>query len=174
VYSGDLESIGDPRFAVVDKSIPIVKLQEGQAVLIYATAILGTGAQHAKWQVTSGVGYKNYPKIEINDKLCDHRGECVKACPKGVLILKNKRVVIENIEDCSLCKACEEVCHPPRTKGRKKRTAIRVTPEDTKFIFQFETDGSLTASQTLRYALSLLSDKFSTFSEQIGELSRSK
>src|SRR2546428_896557 len=57
VTSGDLEPIGDPKLKPKDALIPIVKLGDGQALLIYATAILGTGRDHAKWQGAAGVGY---------------------------------------------------------------------------------------------------------------------
>src|SRR2546427_8815026 len=56
VTSGDLEPIGDSKLKPKDAKIPIVKLGDGQALLIYATAILGTGKEHAKWQVAPGVG----------------------------------------------------------------------------------------------------------------------
>src|SRR5206468_12190724 len=56
VTSGDLEPIGDPKLKPKDGQIPIVKLGNGQALLIYATATLGTGRDHAKWQVAHGVG----------------------------------------------------------------------------------------------------------------------
>src|SRR3989442_15872748 len=54
VTSGDLEPIGDPKLKPKDALIPIVKLGDGQALLIYATAILGTGRDHAKWQGAHG------------------------------------------------------------------------------------------------------------------------
>src|SRR2546426_4378139 len=57
VTSGDLEPIGDPKLKPKDVAIPIVKLGDGQALLIYATAILGTGRDHAKWQGAHGGGY---------------------------------------------------------------------------------------------------------------------
>src|SRR2546427_6125283 len=56
VTSGDLEPIGDPKLKPKDGQIPIVKLGNGQALLIYATPTLGTGKEHAKWQVAPGVG----------------------------------------------------------------------------------------------------------------------
>src|SRR2546428_3790695 len=48
VTSGDLQPIGDPKLKPKDGQIPIVKLWNGQALLIYATATLGTGRDHAK------------------------------------------------------------------------------------------------------------------------------
>src|SRR3972149_5724287 len=50
VTSGDLEPIGDAKLRPTDANIPIVKHGAGQAILIYATAQLGTGKDHAKWQ----------------------------------------------------------------------------------------------------------------------------
>ena len=61
VYSGDLEPLGNPNLRVKDEFIPIVELTDGQAVLIYATAVMGTARKHVKWQVANGVGYKTCP-----------------------------------------------------------------------------------------------------------------
>src|SRR3972149_583364 len=48
VTSGDLEPIGDTKLRPRDANIPIVKLGDGQAMLIYATAVLGNGKENAK------------------------------------------------------------------------------------------------------------------------------
>ncbi len=48
VYSGDLK--GPAGFSVADDKIPIVKLGEGQKIKLEATAVLGVGKDHAKWQ----------------------------------------------------------------------------------------------------------------------------
>ena len=61
VYSGDLQPLGDINLKVKEELIPIVKLREKQALLIYATAVMGTGATHAKWQPVTVCGYKYYP-----------------------------------------------------------------------------------------------------------------
>ena len=49
VYSGDLKS-SDKDAVPADSAIPIVKLREGQKVKLEATAILGKGKEHAKFQ----------------------------------------------------------------------------------------------------------------------------
>lgn len=159
VYSRDLEPIsGDAKLKIVDGNIPLVKLAKGQALLIYATAQLGTGKEHAKWSVTHGVGYKYYPNIEIDSKKCDKKGGCIKACPRNILKYDNKgAIVAEDIENCTSCKSCEEFCTTSR--------AIKVTTIKDKFIFQFETDGSLTAKEALKHALDILGDSY----EQLGK-----
>ena len=169
VYSGDLEPLGDSKFKIKEDLIPIVKLSDHQALLIYATAILGTTMEHAKWQTVSGVGYKYYPTIEIDNKACDGGGSCVEACPKNILKLKGKKIVVQdNYEDCTLCNACIEACEPA---GHDKETkAIKVSGDPTKILYKFETDTSLTPKETLVYALNSLEAKFTEFKNAVSKL----
>jgi len=64
VYSGDMMPLGNSELKVRDEFIPVVELTENQAVLIYATAVMGTAKQHVKWQVAQGVGYQYVKKDE--------------------------------------------------------------------------------------------------------------
>jgi DNA-directed RNA polymerase subunit D len=160
VYSGDLEPLDDPKLAVRDDLIPIVKLTAGQAPLIYATAYLGTSSMHAKWQGCSGVGYKYLPVIEVDGKKCNGDGMCVEKCPAHILKIDKKKVVVEDSKKCMLCDSCVEEC----TEG-----AIKVHGEPTKFIFSFETDGAVPALRALQYALKFVEDEFTEFREKLGE-----
>ncbi len=161
VFSGDLEPLGPDEFRVNDELIPIVKLGEGQALLVYASAELGTGAQHAKWQATSGVGYKYYPHIDIDASKCDLCESCITICPKEVLAESNGKIVVENLEDCSLCKSCVESC---------ESDAITVKGDRTKLIFEFETNSAITAAEALDKALKIMIDKYDTFRELVSDL----
>jgi DNA-directed RNA polymerase subunit D len=148
------------RFQIKSK-IPLVKLNKSQAILLYATAELGTGSDHAKWQVAQAIGYQYYPKIEINHGKCDVGGSCVDNCPKDVLAIKDESIVVNDIENCSLCRNCEEVC---------TLNAIKIRGDETKFIFQFETDGSLTAKEALLQALTIMEDEFEELRKVVGKL----
>lgn len=152
VYSGDLEPIGDPKLRPKDERIPIVKLEEGQGLLIYATAVLGTGRDHSKWQPTVGVGYKYFPIVDIDNKKMDPSKAPVDVCPVDILRLKEKKVVVENVEKCTLCMECVRAFDPG---------AIKVRGDPNRIIFHFETDGSLTARETLLKALEILAERFS-------------
>lgn len=66
IYSGDLKSRAKDVQAVFDK-IPIVELFEGQSLEFEATAQLGLGKEHIKWQ-GGIVAYKNKPVKEIAKK----------------------------------------------------------------------------------------------------------
>ncbi|MDH7509309.1 MAG: DNA-directed RNA polymerase subunit D [Methanomassiliicoccales archaeon] len=158
VYSGDLEPLGGNELRVKDELIPIVKLGPGQALLIYASARLGTAKQHAKWQVTNGVGYKYYPEISIDYSKCEGEDDCIKACPRGCFGKKDGKTVVIDQEACTLCMACVEAC---------TNKAVTVKGNEGKFIFEFETDGSLSAEKTLRTALEIMEKKFEDFRELV-------
>jgi DNA-directed RNA polymerase subunit D len=171
VYSSELqlvvqkvEGVSEKKYAEafeIKNKIPIVKLNKSQALLLYATAQLGTGNEHSKWQVAQAVGYQYYPEIIIDQDKCDIGASCVDNCPRNVLSENNKEIVIDDIENCSLCQTCEEVC----SVG-----AITVKGDDTKFIFQFETDGAMTAKEALLKALEILEGEFEELRDLVGKL----
>ena len=161
VYSGDLEPIGSDKFRVKDDLIPIVKLAEDQALLVYATAELGTGRQHAKWQAAQGAGYRYFAKITVKNDKCDLGESCVGACPKDVLAKEGKKIVVKHPERCNLCGACVEVCDVG---------CIKVEGDQTKVLFRFETDGGLTAKDLLIRGLKTLEERFETVREQFSKL----
>jgi DNA-directed RNA polymerase subunit D len=171
VYSTDLQLVKQKvegvsekkyteKFEIKDK-IPIVKLNKNQALLLYATAELGTGREHVKWQTAHAVGYRYFPEIEIDLKKCDVGATCVKKCPRNVVRKEKKKIVIKNIEECNLCKACEEIC---------SLDAIKVSPIESKFVFQFETDGVITAKEAFKYALEILKEDFVDMEKLVGKL----
>lgn len=161
VYSGDLEPVGDSSLKVVDEKIPIVKLGGGQAMLVYATAILGTGKDHAKWQVAQGVGYKYFPVIEVDGDKCDFCGMCAEVCPRDVFSVKKKKVEVKSPLDCNFCMTCVEEC---------PKKCVSVEGDPTKIHFHFETDGSLKAADALRFALDSLAEKFESLGKKVYSL----
>ena len=136
VYSRDLFST-DPSIQPSFPDIPIVKLVDGQRVMIEAVARLGKGKKHAKWQPTVACGYKNMPKITIKD--CDKCGRCIDECPKQLLSL-NKELKVKDLMECSLCGLCEKAC---------ALGAIEVGVEEDAFIFVVESDGSMPVAEIM-------------------------
>ena len=164
VLSGDLEPLGNPDLRVKDEFIPIVELTDGQAVLIYATAVMGTAKKHVKWQVANGVGYKYLPQIAIDEGMESDEEvlECAAICPKKVFEVEDGKLVIKNPLECSLCRAC--------TDHLGEKGGITVTGDDQNFFFKFETDGSLTAQQALDKAVEILADEAKDFKAQLDQL----
>jgi DNA-directed RNA polymerase subunit D len=58
--------------------------------------------------------------------------------------------------------ACVDVC--------KNSQAVKVEGDKSKFVFEFETDGSVTAKQALVKALAILEQKFEDFRELVSAL----
>ena len=164
VLSGDLEPLGNPDLRVKDEFIPIVELTDGQAVLIYATAVMGTAKKHVKWQVANGVGYKYLPQIAIEEGMESDEEvlECAALCPKKVFEVEDGKLVIKNPLECSLCRAC--------TDHLGEKGGITVTGDDQNFFFKFETDGSLTAQQALDKAVEILAEEANDFKAQLEQL----
>lgn len=156
VLSGDLEPLGGPELKVKDEFIPIVELASGQSVLIYAYAIMGTAEKHVKWQVANGVGYKYLPVIKINKKNASAE-DIAKACPKKVFEVENGELVAKRPLDCSLCMSCCEDFDD----------AVTVTGDDSNFVFNFETDGSLTAQQVLDKAAEILAAETKELADKV-------
>ena len=151
VLSGDMMPLGNPDLAVKDQFIPIAELTDGQAVLIYATAIMGTARAHAKWQAAFGVGYKYLPKVTVEEKKASDPNvlKCLNVCAKGVFEVKGGKLKVKDSFNCALCGECETV-----SKG-----AVKVHADETSFFFKYETDGSLTAKQVLDKAMEVISQK---------------
>ncbi|MBS3817388.1 MAG: DNA-directed RNA polymerase subunit D [Candidatus Thermoplasmatota archaeon] len=152
VYSGDLIPVGENDLKPVDDLIPLTKLDENQALLLYATAEMATAKEHTKWQPTSGVAYKYYPEIDIDQEKCDEScQECVEACPIDILEEDDGELVVTDVEECKLCSACEEAC---------ETGAIEINGREDKFILTFESDGSLHTREVLKKGLEVLLEKF--------------
>ncbi len=163
VYSSDLEPIGDAKLKPVDLTIPLVKLGEGQAMLVYATAVLGTGRDHAKWQAVHGAAYRYYPTLvvlgkkkepetlELEGNVCDEHRERLEARGEGALA---------SIAKCDKCKVAKQVA-----EGQ-----VEVGGDPTRFVISFETDGSLSPGEVLAKATEILGDKFQRLSSTLEAL----
>jgi DNA-directed RNA polymerase subunit D len=150
VYSKDLSS-EDSRIKPVYDTIPLLKLKDDQEVELEATAQLGIGMEHAKWEPTTACAYKFYPQITIGED-CEGCQKCAESCPRGVLEFdkKTKKVKVVDIENCSMCKSCFRVC---------ESRSIDIGFDDNRFIFRIETDGSTPPEEVLIKACDVLSEK---------------
>jgi DNA-directed RNA polymerase subunit D len=82
-------------------------------------------------------------------------------CPKGVLGKEDRKIVAKHPEKCNLCNICVEVCDAG---------VIKVTPDPTKILFRFETDGSIQAKEVLIRGLKILEERFEGIREQISSI----
>src|SRR3989440_1192851 len=153
VTSGDLEPIGDAKLRPADQKIPIVKLGDGQAMLVYATAVLGNGKDHAKWQSTHGVGYRYYPTLKAGTKTLDALDPAVPFCESHMQSTATEEE--ETLELASDCKTCKKFI------DQYKVESVKAGNDPTRIVMEFETDGSLSAKAVLVAALDILAKRFS-------------
>ncbi len=161
VYARDLVPLGDDSLAVLAPDVPIVRLGARQALLAYATAVVGTAREHAKWQVAHAVGASPHPHIKIARK-----GSCsdaclkrvAQSCPVDILEFQGGKVNVTDESKCILCWGCEHAC---------EHGSVKVEPDEEKFYLRFETDGSLTTREAFRFALKDLKRRFEELREAV-------
>lgn len=159
VYSGDLVP-DNPDIVPISDKIPIVKLATSQKVRLEAYARLGSGKVHAKWQPVSACVHRYMPIINIDEDRCNACGECVKFCPRDILINKDGQIKVQNLLECTLCKDCIKVC-------KEDPAAIEVNWDDETFIFDIESVGVLPNERIISEALNILHRKISDLSESM-------
>jgi DNA-directed RNA polymerase subunit D len=158
VYSGDFTS-ENPAIVPASSRIPIAKLAPEQKVRLEAYARLGRGKDHARWQPASLAAYKHMPIITVDAKLCDLCGDCIKVCPKNVLVKAGNTIEIRNIIGCTLCQDCVDACS-------KTPQAIEVAWDEHSFAFDIESTGALPPEKILQAALGILDGKVKKFQEE--------
>ena len=149
VYSRDLSS-QDPKVIPALGEIPLVKLAPNQRLIIEAYARLGKGVENAKYQPVSTVSYKYVPIVEVNKDKCNQCGDCVKVCPKNILLVEGDTIATQNTLDCSLCEACVEVCEPG---------AITIDSKKNSFLFKVESTGALTPEEIVEKSAEILKER---------------
>ncbi len=161
VYSKDLVPIGDASLAILEPEVPIVRLGSRQALLAYATAVVGAAREHTKFQVAHAVGVSPHPRIQI----AKHTGcsdACLQrvasSCPVNILEYSDGKVRVTDDTKCILCFACERTC---------AHGSVKVESSESDFLLRFETDGSLTAREALRFALKDLKRRFEELREAV-------
>jgi DNA-directed RNA polymerase subunit D len=153
VYSSDLKSTSRS-VKPSSPDFPIVKLMKGQHVKFEAIARLGKGINHAKFQ-SANVSYTYLPEIEVSG-IKDLK-KIVKACPKEVLGIKNRKLVLVDPYKCDECKVCEEV------SGDK----VKIKTDPTKFVFNVESISSLEPKHIVQESIRILQEKANEFKSQL-------
>ena len=148
VYSGDLEPVnGDDSLIIPESNVPIVKLAEGQAILIYAKAKMGVASTHTKWQCAVAPRFYQAPTVTVSS------GKGSKAVLEAVGKDKFKKkgsnhVITDPVIAHQALKDLEKLWN-----DEDAQKAMEVTTKTDHFVFEFETNGAMKAKLALEQAL---------------------
>jgi DNA-directed RNA polymerase subunit D len=167
VYARDLVPLGDASLATLEPEVPIVRLGARQALLAYATAVVGSSREHSKWQVAHAVGVQ--PKAEVRiQKKPGCSDSCLKKlaanAPTGLLEYASGKLSYTGGSDPSkavLLIGAQRLC---------EHGSLQVKLSDTEHFLSFDTDGSLSARDSFRYALKDLKRRFEELREAVQAL----
>ena len=149
VYAKDLVS-KDPKVVPVYSDTVIVKLLEGQELQLEATAILGTGKEHAKWS-PGLVWYTNESVIKVNNK---HKEFAAfkKQYPSQVFNKKGE-LDADLINTAQLVDACIDV----------NPEIVNITFNKNAFVFTVESFGALKAKDIVTKAVEVYEGQIKVF-----------
>lgn len=131
-----------------DPEIPIVQLLEKQRLKMSATAQLGFGKEHAKWQAAIA-GYQNVPAVRVTDKADTKIAD---VCPTHVFEKKDGKIKVVKESSCILCMKCVEISE-----------GVTVKADENAFIFTVESVSGLKPQQIVESAFDVLESKAEEF-----------
>ena len=153
VYSGDLTPAADAKFRIVDPKVPIVKLLEGQRLMLEAGAILGEGRHHAKWQAVTAVGYMEYPKVTVRP------GGIMPATLEKVQRTAPANSVVVEGDALRVVDPVRAYHYLNSVRELYDLDTVELGHESGRWLLTVETDGALPPVVALRKAVSLLMEK---------------
>ncbi len=162
VYTKDLIT-SDENVKPVYDNIPLVPLIGNQKVKLTAYARLGRGREHAKWMPATVAVVKPILKdISVKETLCGEecQKECAEKCKEAFTIKDGKLTIKDNVTLSMVMYCIEYVCEG---KG------IRPVFEEDAYIFELETDGSLSARRTLKESARAIVQKLEALKRKLEE-----
>lgn len=151
VYSGDLEPVnGDTSLLIPESNVPLVKLSEGQAILVYAKAKMGTANQHTKWQTAVAPRFYQAPTLTVSSGKGSK--SVISTVGKENFKKKGKNHIIEDpVKAHEAIKKLEALWN-----NEEAQKAMTIKRSKTHFILEFETTGAMEAKVALEQALKSL------------------
>ncbi len=153
VTSGDLTPV-EAKFACPDPDIPIVRLMEGQRLMLEAAATMGRGSTHAKWQAVQGASYREYPILTVKSTpaLSQAAIDLISSTvPADCATVENGKLVIKDEE--------KAYRYLRNVRSVTDIDNVEFSTDPTKFIFRFETDGGLHPKDAMKSAIEIVMEK---------------
>lgn len=157
VYSKDMKS-SNPEVKPLYDNIPIVELFEDQKLKLEASATLGVGINHARYQAANS-HYRYFPLITVNGKV-SNVDEVINCCPKEAIKFSDNKFTLK--QDCDMCRECAKVAKP---KG-----SIEISGDNTKFIFTVESISGLSPEKIVLESVDIIKKKLKDFDKATGKI----
>jgi len=154
VYSGEMTGT----IKVVYNKIPITSLNKGQEIEIVATAVMGKGSKHSKFN-PGLMFYRNVVDVKI-EKDCPQ--EVVDACPQKILSVKDRKVVCNDESKCDSCESCVEVCR------KHKKDSIKLIPKP-ELVITLESFGQMDVKDIFKKSIDALKKDLAEVSKKISK-----
>ena len=160
VYSKDIQST-EPTIEVIDKKVPIVKLDKGQRVKMDLEAVLGVGKEHSKWEPAL-VSFNEVPSVVIDVKDPKEQKKFLSKTPEGLFELKAGKIVLNDSVgvDIDLVERAVELAGGDSS----------VEYNGKSFVFSVESFGGLSASDVLIEGANVLTEKVKEFKEELKKI----
>jgi DNA-directed RNA polymerase subunit D len=163
-YSGDLEST-DPDVQPADENIPLIQLKEGQRVELQADAMLDTGNEHAKHQGGVAVGYRHLQTVAVLGDKGEFADEESRALRGVIEEQAAEHVADEYDAENGDIVPTEQFDNDLSERYPDKEVAIQDL--DGAFVFDVETDGSMTVQELVARAAGTLGDRAAELEEAV-------
>ena len=157
VFSGDLQP-AEKSWAITEDKIPIVELYGDQRLILEVEAVLGRGKNHAKWIPVQSPGYRMDATIEFDKNKTDDVKKFVEKLPKDLVEIKGNKLVLKKIEKLPVLESYID---------KHRIDYITITKNPKNYTFTFETDGSLSAKDTIIESAKILQEKYAEFGKQL-------
>ena len=173
VYAGDLTNISDQMFDIREehKRIPLTILSKGQFLELYAFATLGRGREHAKWSPVAAVGFRQHRIAKLNKpKKANVLFDLGLTTSDGKPIDAKLFGKDKTMTDINYLMDLEMALHqvgPGTNRDGDFDDAITFEPVEGAYIFNYETDGSLTPEQAFNGAMDELQGRFDNLAIEI-------
>ncbi len=153
VYSKDMKSADAKTAKPLINDIPIIELTKDEKFKAEATARMGTGVEHAKWQAAKA-WYMGWPTV------VDREGKVlVEPCDEHALMMEGSGVLPAKAYGDGKCKVRGEI-----GQGAKIRN------DSSKIVFTIESISGLKAEEILAKSIEILRDKAKEFGKQVEKL----
>ena len=150
----------DPPKMLFDE-ILVNKLGENQEIELEVYCSKNSGKVHTKWSPVSTAYYKLKSVVGIKKEIKGKQAEKMKnLCPMNVFgINKKKKLIIENEDNCTFCRACID--------DEELGDDILLAKERMNYIFTIESIGAIDALTLFKKALKFLIKKSRFYQDKI-------